>query len=415
MREIIKKGISSVCSANEFVLEAALEKGAEDSKHVLIESTSNQVNQFGGYTGMNPAAFAGHVKAIAARVGFPAENLMIGGDHLGPYPWRKEPAPAALAKAEELIRECVQAGYVKVHLDTSMRLGGDTGGEHDPLAPELIAERTALLCRAAEEAFAGTGLPDGPVYVVGTEVPVPGGTEEEEGAPEVTKVEDFHNTVETTRRAFEKAGLEAAWKRVVAVVVQPGVEFSDTHVYPYDSAKAAPLSIALRRYPDLVFEGHSTDYQTRKMLARMVEDGITLMKVGPVLTFALREAVFLLSYIEDEMKAFALLKTVSNIRGVLEKVMTANPDNWKDYYTGTESEIGYKRFYSLSDRIRYYWNDAEVKSSLDILLSNLRENPIPAALLSQFFPEREFSAGGGPVSPEELIKDRIKKVLCDYP
>jgi D-tagatose-1,6-bisphosphate aldolase subunit GatZ/KbaZ len=414
MREIIRKGISSICSANEFVLEAALEKGTDDSKHVLIESTSNQVNQFGGYTGMKPAGFAGYVKKIAELTGLPEGRLILGGDHLGPYPWRKEPAETAMSKAEELVRECVRAGYVKIHLDSSMKLGDDPGGDHQPLPPELIAERSARLCRAAEDAL-DSGQSDGPVYIVGTEVPVPGGTEEEEGAPEVTKPEDFYNTVETNRLAFEKAGLEAAWKRVVAVVVQPGVEFSDTHVYPYDSGKAAQLSDALRNYPGLVFEGHSTDYQDRELLFQMVDDGITLLKVGPALTFAMREAVFLLSYIEEEMYASGLISMVSEIKETLDRVMLAKPENWKDYYTGREDEIRYKRFYSLSDRIRYYWNDGEVQTSLAVLLSNLRENPIPGALVSQFFPEQARVPASQRIAPEELIKNRIKKVLCDYP
>src|SRR5690606_10027639 len=64
MRQIVKqqkagvpKGICSICSANSYVLEAALEHGLETGGHVLIEATCNQVNQFGGYTGMKPADF----------------------------------------------------------------------------------------------------------------------------------------------------------------------------------------------------------------------------------------------------------------------------------------------------------------------------------------------------------------------
>ena len=52
-------GIYSICSADRFVLEAGMAQGLRDASAVLIESTCNQVNQFGGYTGMTPAKFRG--------------------------------------------------------------------------------------------------------------------------------------------------------------------------------------------------------------------------------------------------------------------------------------------------------------------------------------------------------------------
>ena len=50
-------GITSVCSAHPLVLRAALEHAAQTGTVVLIEATSNQVDQDGGYTGMRPADF----------------------------------------------------------------------------------------------------------------------------------------------------------------------------------------------------------------------------------------------------------------------------------------------------------------------------------------------------------------------
>lgn len=91
MKEIIARhkagehlGICSVCSAHPLVIEAALRFDLHTNNSVLIEATSNQVNQFGGYTGMQPADFRDFVYAIAREVGFPLERLILGGDHLGP-------------------------------------------------------------------------------------------------------------------------------------------------------------------------------------------------------------------------------------------------------------------------------------------------------------------------------------------
>ena len=113
-------GIYSVCSAHPVVIEAALREAQVRGEPVLIEATSNQVNQFGGYTGMLPADFREYVAGIAQRVSFPMERLLLGGDHLGPNTWTAEPAPLAMQRAGEMIAGYVKAGFRKIHLDCSM-------------------------------------------------------------------------------------------------------------------------------------------------------------------------------------------------------------------------------------------------------------------------------------------------------
>jgi D-tagatose-1,6-bisphosphate aldolase subunit GatZ/KbaZ len=115
------KGICSICSANEYVLKAAFKKAIKDNSLLLIESTSNQVDQFGGYTGMKPVDFVAYVRSLAESVDFSTNRLILGGDHLGPNTWQKEPAEIAMEKASGLIHHYVKAGYTKIHLDTSMR------------------------------------------------------------------------------------------------------------------------------------------------------------------------------------------------------------------------------------------------------------------------------------------------------
>ena len=79
------------------------------------------------------------------------------------------------------------------------------------------------------------------------------------------------------------------------MVVQPGVEFGSDSVFDYSRSSAAKITGALHRYDRLVLEGHSTDYQTRYALREMVEDGVAILKVGPALTFAVREGLFALA------------------------------------------------------------------------------------------------------------------------
>lgn len=389
-------GLYSVCSANPWVLEAAMRQALADDSLLLVESTSNQVNQFGGYTGQTPRVFAELVRAMAGRVGLDWERVVLGGDHLGPYPWRDQPAATALENAAALVRECVRAGYRKIHLDASMRCAGDPKG---PPAGEVVAERSAMLCRVAEEAGA-------PVYVVGTEVPVPGGETAEGEAPVVTSPEDAARTLELTRAAFSRAGLAAAWERVVGLVVQPGVEFSNDRVFDYDRSKAARLSASLPAHPELVYEAHSTDYQPARALREMVEDHFAILKVGPWLTFAFREAVFALSAIEREW-----IGGRSRVRETLEAAMLANPVHWKPYYRGERPDL-----FSYSDRCRYYWPEPAVQAELERLLANLTAAPPPLALLSQYLPAQYEAVRAGAIQPfpAELILDRIRNVLRLY-
>lgn len=415
----IAQGVFSVCSANEFVIEAALEFGKEKNTTILIEATSNQVNQFGGYTGMKPAQFAGLVFSLAEKTGLPPQSLLLGGDHLGPNPWQKEPAQEAMAKAITLVEDYVAAGFNKIHLDASMYLGDDRGDRTEPLDPKVVAERTAQLGQAAEKGYDRLLKVNpravAPVYVVGSEVPVPGGVQEDHGELKVTDPDDFRKTVTLTKEAFYKNGLDKAWARVVGVVVQPGVEFGDESIDEYNPAKARVLAKALKEYPNVVFEGHSTDYQQPHRLKQMVADGVGILKVGPELTFAYREALFLLHHIEQELLANSDLKP-SRLVQVVEETMLEQPENWQPYYGGTETEQRFARKYSFSDRIRYYWPQPRVARSVELLLANLASVEIPLTLLSQYFPVQYAKIRAGKLNnaPEALIKDRIKEIYEKY-
>lgn len=413
----IKSGICSVCSSNTFVLKAALLKAKRDDTYVLIESTCNQVNQFGGYSGMKPQDFKNLVYQLADQVGLARDKIILGGDHLGPNVWQAEKADQAMAWAKEMIREYVLAGFTKIHLDASMPLGDD---QVLPLAPEIIAERAAQLCQVAEEAYQELLKLDSeavqPVYVIGTEVPTPGGMQDEEETLSVTTVEDFENTVELSRKYFYQYGLESAWENVVAVVVQPGVEFGDNLIVEYDSHQAGELSAALKRYGNLVFEGHSTDYQTPAALRQMIEDGIAILKVGPALTFAAREALYALALIETELYQYDPDIILSRFIDVLDMAMIEKPANWRKHYHGKEVEVRLDRKYSFLDRSRYYLAIPEVDQAIERLIANLNQREIPLSLLSQYLPEQYKHLRAGLISntPEELIIDKVIGALEDY-
>ena len=412
-------GIYSVCSANGYVIEAAFKRGLSDGSCVLIESTANQCDQNGGYTGMTPADFKKFVLEIADRNGFDRNRIFLGGDHLGPLTFAYKDEAEAMADSEELIRHFVAAGFSKFNIDTSMKVNSDP--EDVRLSDEIIAGRGAHLAKVAEETYKELlerdpeAIP--PVYVIGSEVPIPGGAVgAEDNGVQVTKVEDFKNTVAAFEKAFAKEGLDKdVWERVIGVVVQPGVEEKDSGCTEYDREKAKDLMAAIKDFPTLVFEGHSTDYQTKIKLRELVEDGVGILKVGPGLTFAMREAMFALENIEKEL-IYGTDTEPSKFAEVLDAEMLKNDKNWKKHYQGTELEIRLKRKYSFSDRCRYYMPTPAVEAAADRLLTNLRTLGIPLNLLSQFMPIQYTKVREGYLKndPVELIEDRIINTIDEY-
>lgn len=408
-------GVASFCTANAIAIEAIMEQAKRFDDTVLIEATANQVNQYGGYTGMMPADFREFVYEIADRINFSRAKIILGGDHLGPLVWSDENEDQAMAKSIELVKLMVSAGYKKIHLDTSMRLANDSKSE--PLSDEVIAERGARLYKACEEAYQELKRenPDEirPVYIIGSEVPIPGGAQEEEDSIAVTKPEAVEKTIAVYKQQFEKYGLKDAFQNVIGVVVQPGVEFGDDGIFHYDPVKAAALCQTMKKYNGIVLEGHSTDYQSPMELKKMVEDGIAILKVGPALTFGLRKGLFALSMIEKELLPEEYRV---NFEEVLEKIMLENPGNWKKHYHGTEKEQALKRKYSFSDRWRYYFAQPEIQKAIDRLIDNINRVDIPLGLLYQYMPVQYIKVRDGKLEKEakRLIMDHVVEIVDSY-
>ncbi len=407
-------GIASYCTANEFALEAALLRAKQTNTAVLIEATANQVNQFGGYTGMKPVDFMNKVLSLAEKIGIDKNQVILAGDHLGPLTWQNEPEKSAMEKAKELVYQYARAGFTKIHIDTSMKVADDPEGI---LSTETIARRGVELYKVCMEAY-NELLKENPeairpVFIIGSEVPIPGGAQEEEDTLAVTKPEAFVDTVNTYKRLFEEYGVKDGWNDVIAVVVQPGVEFGDDQVFLYNREEAKQLCTKLKEYPDIVFEGHSTDYQSAECLKQMVEDGIAILKVGPALTYGLREALFGLSMMEKELVPE---QERADFISVMEKTMLEKPDNWKKHYHGNEKELHLARKYSFSDRARYYIGLEDNTEAINKLFDNLRKYDIPMNMLHQYMPLQYNKVRDGIITkdPKDLAIDGILEFMHDY-
>ena len=386
-------GLPSYCTAHPETLAAILRCYRDNDAPVLIEATCNQVNQSGGYTGMTPGGFRSFVEEIAKAQGVAPGRLILGGDHLGPNPWKAERAEVAMDRAREMVAAYVQAGFSKIHLDASMACADDA-----VLTEEGMAARAADLAAVAEAAGGGPLR-----YVIGTEVPVPGGETKPVTGLAVTRPEAVHRTLDLHRAAFAARGLSGVLDRVVAVVVQPGVDFGNDQVLGFDPVQAAALCAAAPGLGGPLFEAHSTDYQTGAALAALVAGHFPIVKVGPELTFAFRQAVFALADIAGQRGA---------VEAALRGAMRAEPADWRAYVDDDGREEA-MMLYGLSDRLRYYWPRAPLRQLVDRLFAEVRASTPAPGVVAQ-------ATGGlvGPVDPtrlpEAVIDHMVGAVVAKY-
>ena len=397
------RGIPSICSAHPIVIAAALSVGRASQSPVLIEATCNQVNHQGGYTGMTPADFGQFVLRIAAQEQFDPARLILGGDHLGPNPWTHLSASLAMENAGNMVAAYAKAGFTKIHLDASMACADDPV----PLPDTVIATRNAQLAAVAEHNAGATK----PVYVIGTEVPVPGGAWEAVEGLVATSPKAAMATVALHQQAFAAEGIADAFARVVGLVVQPGVEFGNENVVAYDRATAGALVGCLPEL-SMLFEAHSTDYQTPHALACLVQDGFGILKVGPGLTFALREALYGLDHIADLLCA----NRPASLRAQMETLMLDQPQHWSKYYHGTPAHQQLQRHFSYSDRIRYYWAAPAAAAATTALMNDLGNMSIPEPLIAQYLGalyDAVMAKSVGTTAPE-LLRAAVLRVLQPY-
>jgi len=360
-----------ICSSHQSIVEAAIRKISRDRlSNVIIEATGNQVNQFGGYSGLTPFEYKQSINSIAESFGMSRDCIFLGGDHLGPLPWKMEPANSAMRKARTLVRDFAAAGFQKLHIDTSVACADDIGG----ISQEEIIRRAVDLIEVAESAFVDTP----PSYIIGTEVPKAGGVKSEKiRAPTNPKL--IHKNYIAHVAALREKGLNRAANSILAAVAYTGVEFSTNTLI-----RSEQFSQRHSFFDDYGYglEAHSTDYQSEQTLNKLVKSGYKFLKVGPELTFVLRSVLFTLETLERTVVPIHLR---SNLEKTLRSVMKTNPAYWHAHHS-RDSDMEMV-LYSMLDRSRYYWNDERVQKALKVLRRNINMYDIPDAIWATTYGE----------------------------
>lgn len=397
--------IPSVCSAHNDVLIASLLMAKELERPIVIEATSNQVNQDGGYTGLTPRDFIINVRSMCEENGVPQELVVFGGDHLGPQAWRALEATAAMDKAVVMIADYVKAGFAKIHLDCSEGCLGEAA----QLPDEVTANRSALLAKVALDA---ADDPSQISFVIGTEVPPPGGARvDEAGDIPATTLESAKATVKAHVKAFQSLGIGWALDQVLGLVVQPGVEFSPTQVHHFPMNRALDLRSVLNDLPNLTLEAHSTDYQHETVFPSLAELGFGFQKVGPALTHAWRRGVYALDIIQSVRQG-----TAPKVRNTMTELMHANPKYWMGHYDDQDPRLDALLHYGLADRIRYYWADTGATDAVDQLFRSFGEQALDPLEAGEFFsgPVLKRAWGLGGLTARNLVLAEVQEALAPY-
>ena len=396
--------LPSICSAHPDVLRASLLLAERLDRALIVEATSNQVNQFGGYTGMTPDDFLDYVRDIARRSGCDVDRVTFGGDHLGPQAWRHESASSAMAKARDMVAAYAKAGVTKIHLDCAEGCAGEPEHPGDGVS----AARAADL---AEVALSAAPRPKAVDFIVGTEVPPPGGARDDEAIRPTDPA-----AAKLTMHAHLDAFSDRAAGGIVGLVVQPGVEFGAWEVDHLPKAPNLALRAVLDDFDGLAFEAHSTDFQRDDAYLRLAEMGFAVLKVGPALTDAYRQAIYALDHLAD-VPGLSFSRKAS-VRETVEKVMIADPAHWKKHYSGDELLLRQARHYSLSDRIRYYWPRPELTEAVNCLRASLTDKTLRRPVLSQFFDnaiiDRAEDLRGADDRVDALVLASIQAALAPY-
>lgn len=351
INKIVKKGIPSFCTANFDVIDIIFKFAKLNQFPILLESTSNQVNQDGGYTGLKPKNFKNKIYKVASKYKIRKQKLFLGGDHLGPLPWKKLKESKAMENAKELVKQYVNAGFKKIHLDTAILCLNQK-----KLSREEVVSRCAKLIKHIPKKKLNSIF-----FVVGTEVPAAGGGDNVR--PIVTKMNNIKKDYLSYRKFISK--FLSNKNQTFGLVVDPGIGFKNRTLTKSNFKKInQKKNFSLKN--NFVFEAHSSDYQSLADLKKLCNKNFKFIKVGPELTYFYMRAILFMEKVERNI----FFKS-SNLKEVLSSQMDKNKKYWYKYYSKTKYDTEFLKLNSFLDRARYYWDNKNVNQSKKILFKNV--------------------------------------------
>ena len=367
---IKQKALPSFCTANFDVIESIFYYCNLNKLPCLIECTSNQVNQEGGYSNHTPKTFVKKINKLKKKIRLNQSQLFLGGDHLGPLPWKNSSSKIALNNSINLINKFLNKKFDKIHIDTSIKCKNDR-----LINSKKIFNRTLKILNSTSIKKKINNI----FLIIGTEVPLSGSDDNKNII--ITHLKQIQN--ESLR--FIKFLNDQKFKRKkFGLVVEPGMKYMNSSIKkPLLKTFFKKREFSVKN--NFVFEAHSTDYQPLKILNKLVDNNFKFLKVGPELTYNYSRALYLMNNIEKKFYK----KKESEIKKNILLSMRQNKKYWKDYYNNRDNKL---LLNSKLDRSRYYLNCKNVKNSINILKNNINKldkykfsRLIPKNLRKDFF------------------------------
>lgn len=389
------KALPSFCTSNFDVIKIIIFFCKIKKLPCLIECTSNQVNQNGGYTKNTPKSFIKKIFKISKNLKFKKKNLYLGGDHLGPLPWKYNSKTIALKNSIKLIGDFLRQNYCKIHIDTSIKCRDDKQINNKMIfnrSKEIL--KTPIIKKRLKDKF----------LIIGSEVPLSGSGDVNKLT--VTSKEQIKGECNQFKKVLKDLKLK---NKKFGLVIEPGMKYMHSKVVVPKFKKFFEIK-KISKDENFVFEAHSTDFQSQQILTKLVQNNFKFLKVGPELTLNYSKAIFFMHQIEKKFYK----KKHSNIRKVILKSMINNPKYWKDYYK-KKNENHFLN--SKLDRMRYYLHVNSVSKSINLLKKNINNITFEKnfSLLNQINKKEFLRYQQNKLSNFEIIQlIYISKVLKKY-
>ena len=372
IHELIKfKSLPSFCTSNFLVLKILIKFCKKNKLPLLIETTSNQVNQFGGYTNLTPKKFTKKISLYLKKEKFNQKLFFYGGDHLGPLPWKQFGQLKSLERSKKLIKSYIDSGAQKIHIDTSIKLRNDK-----TFSKKEILKRT-------QDLFNNLNLDkiNNIFFVFGTEVPFAGGGTNKNQSAAKFPTKSTINESDFVKKLLLK---RFNYNKYFALVIDTNMEFFNQNIIKPNIKNLTEI-VKYSTKKKFYFEAHSTDYQNLNTLKKLVKNNFKFLKVGPELTHCLLKSLFLMEQFENE---YIKEKKRSLFKRKLIKEILSNKTHWKKYYNEKDSTVVEKILKGKLDRARYYLNTTKVNESIRLLEKNI--NLTKKARISQFLNSKKI-------------------------
>ena len=359
------KALPSFCTANIDVLKSIMFFCNLKKLPCLIECTSNQVNQDGGYTNKTPKKFIKEISNLRKKIKLSKNRLFIGGDHLGPLPWKKKNKQLAIKNSIKLIESFLKEKFCKIHIDTSIKCRDDKIFNN-----EIIFERTKQIL---ENIKIKKRIND-KFLIIGSEVPISGSGDNKRVV--LTTKKQIKNECIKFRQVLKGSKLDK--NRKFGLVVEPGMKYMHKFLKKPNLKNFSDKKIFSEKN-NFVFEAHSTDYQPFSILKKLVDNNFKFLKVGPELTYNYSRSLFFMERLEKKLKKKRSLIKINIINSMKKK-----NKYWLGYYKANKVNLFLE---SKLDRMRYYLNNQKVINSINILKKNI--NTISLEKILTLIPKKQ--------------------------